>query len=265
MRLQGYIFGWNNKPVAAAVTLIDNEGQTVSFLQIEPGQQYTLDIDETAPGINDLVLVFSSPGYTSKQITVGQLRAGSMDIYLQKVNTWLLVGLAMALFYALYTKKRKVGALTTKEILPFILIAGAVLGFKLFEQLLQSLGIWKDRDEKALDAAAIDANSFWNPNYWKTKPPNVSYTRPITQSMAFDYARQINDSFGPFNDCEECVKSVFRQMPSQAAASFVSDAFTQRYGLDLLDFLRGGVWPQDRLSSSDVAEINSYVLSLPKY
>lgn len=265
MHIEGYIFGLNNKPVAATVALVDHSGQSVSFREIPPGEKYTLDIDEGAPGINDLVLVFSSPGYTSKQITVGTLRAGSPDITLSKVNTWLLLAIAAALFFVLSNKKKKVGALSTQEVLPFILIAGAVLGFKLIEQLLQSLGIWKDKDDRALDAAAIDANSFWNPGYWKTKPPNVNYTRPITKDVAYNYAGQIEESFGPFNDCEECVKAVFRQLPSQAAASFVSDVFVQRYGIDLLDYLRGGVWPQDRLSSSDVAEINSYVLSLPKY
>lgn len=265
MRLQGYVLGLNNKPVAATVTLIDHAGQNIQTIQIEPGEQYTIDVNIDDMDLQQWEIVFSSPGYSSFKTTVGALMAGSKDIQLKKVNTWLLLALAAGLFYALSNRKKKVGALTTQEVLPFILIAGAVLGFKLLEQLLQSLGVWKDKDDRALDAAAIDANSFWNPNFWKTKPPNISYTRPITASQAYQYAGQIQESFGAFNDCEECVKSVFRQMPSQAAASFVSDHFTQRYGQDLLDFLRGGVWPQDRLSSSDVAEINSYVMSLPKY
>jgi len=169
------------------------------------------------------------------------------------------------LYYALSNKRKTVGALSVQSVLPFILIGGAVIGFNIIEKLLQALGIWKDKDTKQLDTAAGDPNSFWNPEYWKTKPANINYTRPITQSTAEGYAKEIYNAFGPFDDCEECAKGVFRRLPSQAAASFVSWAFNRIYGQDLLDFLRGGIWPKDRLSDTDVAEINTYVNALPKY
>lgn len=263
MKIEGFIYGQNNDPITATVAVADTTGNQLSMLEIPAGSKYVLDYSDSV--IRDLTVIFAANGYHSLTTTGAELIDSGSNIHLEKSNTLVLLLIAAGLFYALRDKKKTVGAVTVQNVIPFVAIAAAVFSFKLLEQLLQMLGIWKKPETKVLDTAATDPNSFWNPEYWKTKPANVSYTRPITESTARNYADQIYNAFGIFDDCEECVKTVFRSMPSQAAASFVSWAFTNKYGSDLLDFLRGGIWPKDRLSDTDVAEINNYVNQLPKY
>ncbi len=127
------------------------------------------------------------------------------------------------------------------------------------------LGLIKDKDEVDLDRAVTDPDSWWNPAFYLTKPASIPYTRPISTAQAVTMADAIYDAMGWFDDTEEAVKGVFRQLPSQAAGSFLCAVFLQRYNADLLDFLRGGNWPYDRLSDADVNEINQFVNRLPKY
>jgi len=262
MKIEGFIYGHNNEPVSATVTIV-LPGGDMEMLEILPGNKYVIDYLESE--LRQATIVFSSVGYKSIQTTGAELLDTGSNIHLEKSNTLFLLLIAAGLFYVLYDKKKKVGALTKQEVIPFIVIAGAVLGFVLIKQLLESLGVWKDKDERQLDTAETNSSLFWSPEYWKSLPPGQSYTRPITLSTAESYATEIHESFNAFNDCEECVKAIFKRLPSQAAASYVSYAFNRGYGMDLLDFLRGGIWPQDRLSDTDVNEINNFVSTLPKY
>ncbi len=184
----------------------------------------------------------------------------------KKVNP-LLIGAALAaIFLFAKQKKRKVGELTVSSILPFIVIAIAILGFDIVRRLLISLGIWDGKDTRHLDQEGTNPESFWNPNYWQTvKPADKNYSFAITSTTATAWAKEIYNAFGPFNDCEECAIAVFKRCKTQANASFISWAFNLKYGQDLLTFLRGGVWPQDRLSDADVNTINNYINKLPKY
>jgi len=263
MIIRGKVFDkQTGEEIPATVIGLHPVDGSFATIQIQPGEGYYLEGDETY--IRELTIVFSSQGYASVKKTGSELIADP-DIILAKTNVIVLGVAAIALFAVMLNQKRKVGAIETKQVIPWLLIAGAALGFILLKQLLEALGIWKDPDERRLDNLSKDANSFWNPNVWNTKPASQAYTRPITLQTAKDYAQEIYSSFGPFNDCEECVIGVFKRCASQATASYISFAFNQLYGMDLLDFLRGGVWPQDRLSDKDVNDITNYILTLPKY
>jgi hypothetical protein len=179
-------------------------------------------------------------------------------------NTTLLLGAGLLLLLSSDNKK-SVGAIETKDIKNGALIVGGLVAWSLIKTLLEKLGVWDSKENVQLDNASINPNSFWNPNFWKTKPPQVSYTNPISYQQAISLSERVYNSFNWFNDDEDAVISVFRSLPSQAAASFLSEVFTSQYRIDLLTFLRGGNWPQDRLSDADVNMINNYVLKLPKY
>lgn len=263
MRLQGKITSKETgEAIPAMVVALHPKDGAIATLEIQPGEFYYLDGEQQY--ISELIIVFASQGYASTKRTGAELMI-QPNIVLAKSNVIVLGVAAIILFAVLLKQKKSVGSLETKNVLPWLLIAGAALGFVLLKQLLEALGIWKDPDERRLDDLSKDANSFWNPNFWNTKPANQSYTNPITLTTAKTYATEIYNSFGALNDCEECVKAVFKRIYSQASASFIAYAFNQVYGMDLLDFLRGGVWPQDRLSDKDVNEITNYVLTLPKY
>lgn len=151
--------------------------------------------------------------------------------------------------------------ITNKDITTVALIGAVIIGFDLLKKTFEGLGIWTSQESKQLDTQASNPGSYWNPNYYTQFS---SYSYAITTAQAKQMAATIYNSFGMFNDCEECVKSVFYGLKTKANVSFLSKVFADQYGQDLLSFLRGGIWPQDRLSDSDVAEIDSFVSKLPR-
>lgn len=207
-------------------------------------------------------IIFGAEGYTELAMDAGQ--HDNLLVVLKKSGTLtLLLLLTVAgIVYFYMSRNKKVGALETKDIIPIFYLAGGIVGFVLIKQILEALGIWKDQDTKDLDNAAGDPNSFWNPNFWKG---SQNYSYAIDLPTAQQLVTEIYNAFGAFNDCEECVIGIFRSMRTKANVSFLSYVFQQKYGMDLLKFLRGGIYPQDRLSDTDVAEINRYVKQLPDY
>lgn len=160
-------------------------------------------------------------------------------------------------------KKKKVGKIETSDIMPVILIGGALIGFGLIQKLLTSLGIWSSQDTKTLDTLASSSSSanFWKPDYYLqfSSYPGGN----ITTLQAIDMVNMITSSFGMFNDCEDCVIGIFRNLKTKSNVSFLSKVFFDQTGKDLLTYLRGGVWPEDRLSDADVNTINSFLSTLP--
>jgi hypothetical protein len=234
-------------PIVAAVTL--------------PAASYSAWTDKDP---NMYGVLFKKSGYAPLTISFAQLSINP-DIILESSSPLWAIGLVIAAVLLYRKKTGKVGKLSTGDLLPIFLLVGGVLGFSLIKKILEGLGIWDSKDTKQLDADSGNPNSWWNPLYWQNKPANVEYTSPITEATARTYAKQIYDAFGIFNDNEEQVISVFRHLPSKAAGSFLAWVFAKQYNEDLLTFLRGGWWPQDRLSDADVNTINNYVNRLPAY
>lgn len=198
-------------------------------------------------------------GYDTINFNLNDIEGESQYFYLKpnNKNELILLGLSGLLLLNSKNEKKKIGKIETKDIL---MIGAGVIGFTILNKILQTFGIWKSPETKALDNIVNDSGSFWNPNYYKQFS---SYSYAITTDQAAQYAKQIYDSFGMFNDCEECVKGVFRQLRTKANVSFLSEIFYRLYGQDLITWLRGGIWPQDRLSDSDVNEINNFLSKLP--
>lgn len=224
---------------------------------VEQANQYTVGVK------------FSAKGYQSVIVPFTQLQSNP-NIYLNKSKASEIIPLSAALLVivavANYRKKTgKVGKLKSGDIIPIFLLVGGVLAFIVVKKILELLGILDDKETVALDNLSTDPNSFWNPTFWQRIPPNQSYHYPLTESQAAEKCRQIYDSFGAFNDNEEQAINVFKSLHTQANASFIAWKFASLYNEDLLTFLRGGWWPQDRLSDDDVYQISEFVNKLPKY
>lgn len=245
-------------------TIYQDEGliyNPVSFTDLElEKDNNNAGLVVNANGVN----TFFSFAYLYNQATKGNTKI-EMDLNYSPFP-YLLVGAGLLLFMFNDNDKHKVGAISKDKLQTSLIVTGGIIGWIIVKKILEILGILDDRDEVDLNNAANDPNSFWNPLMWNNKPSNIRYTEPIvTQQQAQYYASLIYDAMGFFNDNEEQVIAVFRAMPSQAAASYVNYWFNQLYKQDLLTFLRGGTWPQDRLSDSEVNQINQYVKNLPKY
>lgn len=137
--------------------------------------------------------------------------------------------------------------------------AVALVYFGLLNPVLKFLGIKESTETRELETASVSPNSFWNPNFWSLQEGATILRVAVAEQLAKD----IWDAFGAFNDCEECVIGVFKTLRFQTQASFLAFTFQRMYGQDLLTFLRGGSWPQDRLSDADVSEINRFINNLP--
>lgn len=211
-------------------------------------------------GYQDLQVSFATLAYYDSTIVM-QKGAGSNNSVL-----WIGAAVAAAVLYQNSSSKKKVGEITEGQAKAGLYIAGGVLAWVLLKDLFEALGIFKSKEEIQLDNAANNPGSFWNPNYWLSKPDNIPYTQPVvTLPQAQYFAEQIFDAMSWYDDKEEVPIGIFRSMPSQAAASFLCYVFQKTYGYDMLSWLRGGVWPKDRLSDADVADITNFVNRLPKY
>lgn len=210
-------------------------------------------------------VLFATKGYKNKFQTFDQLLTAP-DVLMEKPIPIQYILLVAAAVLVIRKKTGKVGAFTSGNVLTLFLLVGGVMGFSIIKEILEFLGLWKDKNEKDLDTAESNPNSFWNPTYWQTiKPAGANWTYAITQATAREWCTEIWDAVGAFNDCEECIKSVFRRCRTKANASFLAWQFDQQYNRALLPWLRGGIWPADRLSDADVNEINQYIERLPNY
>lgn len=266
MQITGYILDENNKQLNGAVlSWINTFDNSVIIPPVVTDGSYKIEVD--LPQLNDGDFIkISYPGYTDTIFKVLDYLASPASLVIQK-NKFpiLLLAAGAGIAYVLSDSSKNIGAIDSDKAKTILYLGGGLLGFVLLKQLLETLGVWKSRDTVNLDTASQNPNSFWNPHFWETKPAGINYTNPISLQTAQNYAQIINDSLTWYDDNEDRIKSIFRSLPSQAAASFVSAAFAAFQHKDLLSFLRGGAWPNDGLSDADVNEINNYVNRLPKY
>lgn len=203
---------------------------------------------------------FKAPGHKTLTVSIDELRYRSKLILdKQLIQPWM-IAVVIAAVVMHRKKSKKVGAMSTSDILPIFLLVGGVIAFDLIRKILEGLGIWDDKDEKDLDHAATDPNSFWNPNYYKRF---TSYTYALSLQTAEQMAAAIYDSFGFWNDSENTIKATFRMCRTKSNVSYLCAVFQSKYGEDLFNYMRGGWVPGFRLSDADLNEINSYCSKLP--
>lgn len=146
-----------------------------------------------------------------------------------------------------------------------VLKIGVAVGayFFVVSPILTALGVRRtiEQQKNIEDATGTGGtkNPF-NPDYWKANPTGV-----ISQNAASIYAQSIYDSFGLFGDDEELVISIFRKLQRKADVSRVADMFNQKFGGDMLAFMRvgspfSGLW--GGLSDSDLNRVLKIVNSL---
>lgn len=262
------------------IDIYSDKGQPIPFTSIVSNSQ-TNEVLSTfnSDGVNPQVKIYlggyplsyfsvqiKAPGY--KTISARLDTITDTTIFLQKTSKLPFLELIAAAAILAYAakKKKKVGALTMEEIKPFLFVGGGILAFDSVKRILEGLGFWKSPATKNLDDASTNPNSFWNPNFWRTvKPDAANWTYAIDITTAQEWLKDLRNAFGAFNDNEEQAIAVFRRCRTQANCSFLADIFNRTYNEDLLTWLRGGWWPQDRLSDADVNTINNYISRLPKY
>jgi len=222
-----------------------------------------------APGSNVYVEI-SSAGYqtavfpASQYQNVFELEPNIItlpDVVVTSENKfpWWIV-LAAAPF--VLKKQKKVGKVETGTVIAIGAGLFLLKGFGLFNDLLEAVGLQDSEETKALDASASNPASPWSPNFWKSGPTG---TFLLTAAAMENMLSDLKSAFGWFNDDEAKAIAVFKQLKTQSQLSFFSDWFKLKEGADLLYWLRGTGYPNDRLSDAETQQINAFILKLPKY
>lgn len=153
-----------------------------------------------------------------------------------------------------------------KEVQQYVIIGVGLLvvatAFGSINKILYALGLKDSPDTKDLDTETTDPGSFWSQNFYLNAPAGSMI---LSSAAAEEYIALLVKAFGAFNDDEDLAIGVFKKLRTQSQASFLVWYFQKKYNSDLLTWLRGGSWPDDRLSDAAVNEITRYIKSLPKY
>ena len=114
-------------------------------------------------------------------------------------------------------------------------VAVAVVYFGVLNPILKATGIKDDKADK--DAKREQERQkkadWWKPSFWKNRKNRVT----IDSNQADMLAQQIYDAAGFFNDDEEAVSDVFKNITSKEDLSRLADRFSIRYKKDLHDYL----------------------------
>lgn len=267
MTITGQVFDANTKqPIDFEVMVWGPDSLMLSAAIIKAGDKYSAS--ETDSYLRKAVFVFNAKGYTSNSFTGEELYTAGGNVFLKKSNI-LLYGMAavtaVVLMAKLKEKKKRVGKLETNDVLPWLLIAGAFIGFKAIQKALAALGLGGPGG-KAADEAMNNPYSPFNANFWEKVPNNVA-PLIITESAVQGFITTIHDAFRVLQDDFNTIWGVFSQLKTQSQVAYLSQKFVAKYKESLLPFLQdgGGILPWDGLSDKHLAQIMEYVSKLPLY
>jgi hypothetical protein len=187
----------------------------------------------------------------------------------KKDNTALLFIAAALLFLMMRKKKKSVSGVGFNMNTLLIIGAGIVMfkGFDIINQILIMLGLSKSKDERDVEDEETNTNSPLNSDLFKAAPLSVKdqLKKEWVDSGKFqDFTTTLKFyTFTPFYDDVAIVHGILSQMPSQVVSSYFAYGWEQLEG-NLIDWLRGGIWPMDRLSSSELNDIIELLKKKPK-
>jgi len=157
----------------------------------------------------------------------------------------------------------------TQDLLFKVGVAFAVYYF-VAKPLLEKLGLQKSQTAEEADIQQSSLASPFNPTYYKEQP------KPVTIITSKEVAKMAQDLYSSLNrgylgDDLQTILSTFRKLKYKTQVSYLSDFFSNKYKLDLLDTLRQGVrrtidrfTPGNRsgLSDSELQTVLSIVKNL---
>lgn len=244
----------SNQPVSAPTTLAANSNTFTVWTDTPDARRVAIDKDGYAPTAMEFTYLQTNP-----QIFLQPLTQAAAPTDMKKY--WWVALVALPL---LMKKKKQVGVLSNEHIKWVLYGVGGLFAYKFLRDLLARLGLVEGAGGAATDQQQADPNSPFKPTYWKQFS---SFTYALTAQQATDYSETIHGAFGVFQDDFNSVFGVFSNMRTKANVSFLADTFQQKYGEDLLSFLKdgGGLMPWDGLSDAHLKQIVDLVNNLPTH
>lgn len=179
----------------------------------------------------------------------------------------LLIPLAMAAS----KKKKAVGEVgfNMPTVATGIAIVLAFKGFTLINDILTMFGLGKDKDDRAFEDENSDPGSPLKATLYNNAPQDKktkAWNALLLNDRATKLADELISSFGAWNDDEAQAIGVFKKFNSQIEASCFAYIWEEKWGYpDLLQWLKGGSYPDDRLDTGEIKEITDYLHNLSVY
>jgi predicted PurR-regulated permease PerM len=136
--------------------------------------------------------------------------------------------------------------------------------------LLETLGLKRDAYEQKLDRTvderneqASDPGNPWSPQFYKNAQAQGHAVTLIRAADADRLADQIWDSVGWIYDTPSQAVGAIKQVPTQAALSFLAERFNLRHDRDLWNWLYLKFDTDEQKKA--LTDIAHYVERLPKY
>ncbi len=105
----------------------------------------------------------------------------------------------------------------------------------------------------------VESDAF-NINYWQNLGKSLKKSYLLLKMAAADgYAKDIDSSWGIFDDDEDKIYGVFRALKDHVQVSQVSDRYYKKKKINLIDDMRS------RLSKDEVGEVLKIVNKMPPY
>ena len=124
-------------------------------------------------------------------------------------------------------------------------------------KFLQKIHLIPTEEDKK--AEQLGYSNFWKPFFWKDAASKGKKPKILTKNSAKNLSQKIWDAKGLFNDDEESLYGVFRQIKTQSQISYLSDVFFQETGKDLYEFLNSF------LNSDELSKLSDRLNQLPVY
>lgn len=141
-----------------------------------------------------------------------------------------------------------------------LLIAGILVGgYFVGKSILEKLGLKESSEDIELKKKLKEQEPLiWSGTKNLAKILGKNKTAKILSKVgAESYAKQIKDAFGTFNDDEESIYAVFRNIRFKTQVASLVDAYSMLYKLDLLTTLKS------KLSESEFATIVNIIETKP--
>lgn len=131
--------------------------------------------------------------------------------------------------------------------------------FLVITPILEKLGIKKSSVDKSIDKAITDPGSIWGVKYW-----NQSSAKLIKVADVYKFWSELQSCFGYFNDDENEVYAVFKKyIKYKTQLSWVSYVLNRDKNIELLRWLQGDAYPNDRLSNEEIQILMDWANNLP--
>lgn len=271
---QGYIKdNENNQPLAGCNVIV-----------------YDINGNQVAATTTNADGFFTVEGYENEVITVSHIGYKPVNIFLDGFNEsfavsmvkneidlppvvvkasgkgylWLLA--LLPLFLIKDQQKAVSGTgITTATVVTVGIGILFLKGFGILNSILEGLGLQKSKEDVIFEEEQANPYSAFNPNFWKYAQEQGHEVLILTVAGYAKLRDQLISAFGYLDDDEQVAIGVFTSMRTKSQVSFFAYMWQQEGRGDLLQYLRGGAWPQDRLSTEEVNQIINYVNKLPNY